>query len=208
MMTNWFKLSCFVMISAFLAIVLWSAHAAFVLDNVAIYGENGPLETLQAILLAISCLVFLAPVVLKKGQEKLIPLFLSLLCYSFTLRELDVERLNVHDAVKFLGSGIGRNTTLAVAFMTILVYAGFNFSYYKRAALLFIKSRPGILLLTAGLLLFVAELFEKSHSISHNAFYEEIIELCGYFFILASALAANTGITRGDDRLPRGGRWD
>lgn len=204
MMTNWSKSLCFVMVAAFLAILLWSAHAAFVLDNVAIYDENGPLETLQAILLAISCLVFLAPVVLKKGREKLILLFFSLLCYSFSLRELDVERLNVHDAVKFLGSGIGRNTTLAVAFMAILVYAGFNFSYYKRAAILFIKSRPGILLLIAGLLLFMADLFEKSHSLSHNAFYEEILELCGYFFILASALAAYAVIIRRDDCPPGG----
>jgi len=120
---NWFNVICFLILGVFTAFSLWSAHSVLILDNTSIYAENGLLEILQAILLAIGCIVFLVPAALHKRSERLILLFCSLLCYSFVVRELDVERLNVPDAVKFIGSGIGRNTSLALAFGAMLIYA-------------------------------------------------------------------------------------
>ena len=194
-MKNWLQLLC-VLSSFFLAFVVWSAHSVFMLGNEAIYGENGPLEALQALILAISCIVFIVPVALKKERDKLILLFCSLLCVSFVLRELDVERLDVHSAVKFLGSGVGRNTMLTVAFMALFAYAAFNFSYYKKESITFLKSKPGVLLMLGGLFLWVGNLFEKRYSIMNNVFFEEILELCGYYFILLSAFAANFSADR------------
>jgi hypothetical protein len=175
-------------------VFLWSAYSVFILNNTIIYAENGPLENLQAILLAISCIVFLAPIAQKRGMAKLIFLFCFLLCCSFILRELDVERLDVPSALKVIGSGIGRNIILTVAFITLFVYAAFKFSYYKKASILFLGSKSGILLMLGGLLLIIGNLFDKSHSIIHNAFIEESFELGGYCFILLSAVASNFGI--------------
>jgi hypothetical protein len=177
-------------------VFLWSAYSVFILNINTIYAENGPLENLQSILLAISCIVFLAPIALKREQEKLILLFCSLLCCSFVLRELDVQHLDVPSALKFIGSGVGRDTILTVAFMALFCFAAFRFSYYKKASILFLGSKSGILLMLGGLLLIVGNLFQKSDSIIHNVFFEEAFELCGYCFILLSAFASNFGITR------------
>lgn len=193
---NWFNWLGLLILCAFFGVSFWSAHAVFVLGNTTVYAENGPIESLQAILLATSCIVFLLPVVLNREPGKLIPLFLALLCYSFLVRELDVERLNVPDFVKFIGSGIGRNTTLAVGFISLLTYAGTRFSYYKNASIQFLKSRPGILLMLGGLLMVVGGVCEKSHSIPQHAFFEEFFELWGYVFILLSSITANGDITR------------
>jgi hypothetical protein len=157
--------------------------------------ENGPIENLQVVLLTISCIVFLAPIARKKEQEKLIHLFCFLLCCSFILRELDVERLDVPNVLKVLGSGVGRNTILTVAFMSLLFYTAARFSYYKKTIILFLRKKSGTLLMVGGLFLMLGGLFDKSDSIMYKSFFEEILELCGYCFILLSAFASNSDMT-------------
>ena len=181
---------------AFFVLFLWTAHSVFILNITSIYAENGLLENTQIILLAISCIVFLIPIAIEKKPEKLILLFCSLLCYSFILRELDVERLDVNNTIKFVCSGVGRYTTLSVAFIALFSYAAFRFSYYKNANVSFIRSKSGILLMSGGLFLIVGDLFEKRSTIIHHVYWEELFELCGYCFILLSAFAANAGLNR------------
>lgn len=119
-------------------------------------------------------------------------MFCSLLCLSFAFRELDVERLDVHSVFKLLGSGTGRNIILGLAFTTLIVYAATKFSYYKKACIMFSTSKPGILLISAGLLLIVGCVFEENESIIQNVFFEEIFELGGYSLIFLSAIGANS----------------
>lgn len=190
-MKNWLTSLSLVIISSFLLILIWVIYSVFMLHNVSIYSENGPLEALQAILLAFSCIIFLTPLVFQKDPEKLILCFCSLLCYSFMVRELDIERLNVHNFLKIIGSGVGRNATLAVAFTSLIVYAATKFSYYKQACFYFVRSKSGIFLLSGGLFLIIGGVFEKSHSIMYNVLFEELFELFGYSLILLSAFAAN-----------------
>lgn len=205
-MRNWFNLSSYLLIGAFCALALWSAHDVFILGDAAIYAEDGFLETLQATLLGLGCLVFLAPFASRGEPGKLIFLFCSLLCYSFVVRELDVELLNVPEVVKFIGSGIGRNVSLALAFGAMLIYAVANFSYYKKAGFQFLKSRAGILLMLGGVLLQVGDLFEKNYALQHHVFFEEFSELSGYVLILLSALAVNSAISRRNGCSPTGCR--
>lgn len=188
---NWLSL---LILGLFLAVTLWYAHSVFVLNNAAVYSENGPLENLQASVLAITTLIFLAPLALNKPQMKLIFVSCSWLCFSFVLRELDVERFNVPDALKFIGSGAGRNAMLALGFTALLVLAVAKFAYYRKAVIVFLRSMPGILLVLAGIFLVTGEVFEKNHSIIHNAFYEEVFELLGFCLMLLSALAVNCGV--------------
>jgi len=205
-MRNWFNVSSYVLIGAFCALALWAVHDVFIVGDATIYAEDGFLEILQAILLGIGCLVFLAAVASRQEPGKLIFLFCSLLCYSFVVRELDVELLNVPQVVKFIGSGIGRNASLALAFGAMLIYAVANFSYYKKAGLQFLKSKAGILLMLGGVLLQVGDLFEKNYALQHHVFFEEFSELSGYVLILLSALAVNSAIIRRSGRFPTGGR--
>jgi hypothetical protein len=205
-MRDWFNVGSYLLVGAFCALALWSAHDVFVIGDPALYAEDGFLESVQAGLLASGALVFLAPFALRKEQGKLVYGFCSLLCYSFVVRELDVERLNVPEVVKFIGSGIGRNVSLALAFSAILIYALANFSYYKKAGLQFLKSRPGILLMLGGVLLQIGDMFEKNYGLQYHVFYEEFSELTGYALILLSALAVNSAISRRNASSPTGGR--
>jgi hypothetical protein len=192
---SWFCALSAVILAAFSVLFLWTAHSVFILDNTDIYVENGFLENIQAILLVISCIVFLIPIAVDKNSEKLILLFCSLLCYSFILREVDFDELDVNDTIKYIFSGVFRNISIIVVFIVLFSYAAFRFSYYKNASVTFFRSKSGILLITGGIFFITGDLFEKSSSIIHHVYWEELLELFGCCFILLSAFAANAGLT-------------
>jgi hypothetical protein len=174
---------------AFLGFALWVSYSAFVLNDAGILKENGLLETVQAIILALACLVYLAPIALEKRTDKLILLLCSLLCLSFVLRELDVEKFAaVPDALKLVGSGIGKRLILGAGFISILIYASLKFSYYKNSVVGFLGSIVGRLLVFACIILLIGAYFDKHDSIPNQAYYEEMSEYCGYFFIYLSAI--------------------
>lgn len=183
-------------VSAYFGFAFWAAYSVFFGGHVHIYAENGLIETIQACLLAIACVIYLATAALEKRSDKLILLFCSLLCYGFALRELDVEKLDIPHPLIFIGSGVGRNITVAGAFIAICVYVALgNFSFYKKAAIEFIKSKPGALLIAGGVFLFVGHLFEKNGAITHHVFFEEMAELFGYTFIVLSSIAINSFVS-------------
>ena len=122
-------------------------------------------------------------------------MFCSLLCYSFVLRELDVEKFDIPYPLIFIGSGAGRNVTIAVAFIAILACAALgNFRVYEKAAKGFIKSRSGILLIAGGVFLFIGEFFEKYEAIVNHIYWEELSELFACVLILVSSLAALSSV--------------
>lgn len=190
MFRRYFGIICAVIVGGTLGLFLWSAYSVVVLNRTDIYAENGLLENIQAVLLVIAGIAFFAPIAFEKRSDKLILCFCSLLCFSFVLRELDVEDLDVHDALKFIGSGAGRNTILAAAFIAVFSYAAFWFSYYKKQAVQFLRSKAGVLLMAGGVLLIVGEVFEKESSIAYHVYLEEMVELVGYVVILLAAFAA------------------
>ncbi len=180
-----------IIISVYIVFAIWASNA--VLDNnTHIYAENGLIENIQAAILAIACLVYLLSATLNKKTETLIFLFFSLLCYSFMLRELDVERLDVPHVLKVIGSGKGRDISLALAFSTIFIYAALtDFSYYKKAAIDFIRSRPGVLMMAAAVFLLIGDIFEKYKDLAYHDFFEEMSELFAYGLILSASFTAS-----------------
>ena len=181
-----------VSIASFLAWCVFFLGSFYYVSNnhSQIYAEDGLIENIQASFLAIACLVYLAVAVLDKQSKTLILLFCSLLCYGFVLRELDVEKLNVPSAIKFMGSGVGRNASVGAAFAAILIYVGFSgFTQHVKTAVAFFKVKSGALLLVAAVFLFVGEFFEKQTEMVFHVFYEEMLELLGYLFILLSSLS-------------------
>jgi len=182
-----------VVLSASVVFTVCAAYAVFQHNLIQIYSENALIENIQALILAITSMVYLANATLGKRSDKLIMLFCSVLCLSFLLRELDVERLAVPQLLITLGSGMGRTVILTLAFFAILSYGLLNFSYYMQAALAFTRSKAGWALFAGGALLITGEIFERSGSlIEHHVFFEELGELWGYSLILVSSIYANS----------------
>ena len=204
MFRNLFGITAFTCIAVWLGASLVAAYYVFN-HNSQIYAENGTIENVQALVLALACAVFLAVAVFDKNAKRLIILTLSLLCYSFVLRELDVEKLDVPAAIQFMGSGIGRNASIGAAFAAIFLYAGLtNFTFYKKSAVEFMKAKPGVLLLIAVVFLFVGQFFEEQTGIAFNVFFEEAFELLGYIFILLSSLSVVSFMNKGESLADKG----
>ena len=180
-------------IAACLGFAAWAAYCVFVNGHVHIYAENGLIENIQASPLAVACAVYLATVALEKRSDKLILLFCSLLCYGFVLRELDIEKFDVPRALVFIGSGVGRNMTLAVAVAGICLYAALtDLPRYRNTVAKFLRSMPGVLLVAGGVFLIIGDLIEKNKMIANAVFAEEMAELLAYVLILLSSIAGNS----------------
>ena len=187
-------------LGAWLGFSALASYSLFVEGNVNVYAENGILETLQAVLLALSCLIFLATATWEKGTGRLVVLFCALLCYGFVLREVDVETLDIPDLLILLGSGTGRNASLAVGLILLCLGALFaGFRAQLRLGLDFARSRAGLLLLSGLGFLLLSDVFEKQvlGSVPHHVFFEEMSELLGDVMILLSAVASGAFLQRG-----------
>lgn len=187
-------------LGAWLGFSALACYLLFVENNTNVYAENGILETTQAVLLALACVLFLATALWEKGEGRLVVLFCSLLCYGFVLREVDVETFDIPDLLILLGSGTGRN--LSLAFGLILLCLGALFAGLReqfRQGLAFARSRSGLLLLTGCGFLLLGDVFEKEllGSIAHHVFFEEMSELLGDVMILLSAVHAGAFVSRG-----------
>mgnify|MGYP000061139748 FL=1 len=178
----------FIVLTIFIGIFCWFGYSVYLLDQTSIYAENGPLENIQVFTLISSCLVFLLPVLHQKREDKLVLLFFSFLCFSFILREIDVEHFDIPIFFKTIGSGIGRNIMLATGFIGMATYALLNIAYYKILTRVYLLSIEGILIIMAGILLYIGDYFEHYKLIQHHVFLEEIFELSGYVLILLAAL--------------------
>ncbi len=181
----------------FLGLLFWSSYSVYVLNNTSIYVENGFLENIQVFTISIACFVLFLPVVYQNRTDKLILLFLSFLCLSFALREVDVEDLNIPSVLKFIGSGTGRNALIAAGFITMFSYLIFNIKHYKNLLSSFLASKEGALIITAGILLCIGEGFENMSSVPHHVLFEELSELSGYvLFLLGAFTYSKNGTTR------------
>ena len=127
----------------FVVIVCYLSYCVYFLNQVFIHAENGWLENIQVVTLLIACVTFIFPVFSQKREDKLMLIFFSFLCFSFVLREVDVEEFDVPSIVILLGHGIGRNIMLTVGFVAMSVYAALNYQYYKKLAKNFLYPQVG-----------------------------------------------------------------
>ncbi|MDH7943760.1 hypothetical protein QGM61_07990 [Pseudohongiella sp. SYSU M77423] len=177
--------------------IAWAAYAAWALlalsnGQTRIYAEYGLLETTQVILLSAACIAFIVTLSRNGRYNTLLMLSCALLCYSFIVRELDVEDFDLPPAVITLTSGTGRNILLAVAFCALLAYALYvDFRHYLKEALQFAVTPAGMMLVAAGLLLYLAAFFEGYQGVEHPAFCEELTEVTAYTLILLSSLTSS-----------------
>ncbi len=171
---------CFDILVSYL--VIW-------LDMSLLHEENGLLENLQVILLVMTIAVFFQQLYLRRNFHRVFPLAGSFLCLVFILRELDVEKLDVPQIFILLGSGSGRNILMAVLGLALFAYALRNFRAIRLFLPKFFYETSSLTILVGLLFLVSGGLFDKgSITTVYYQFFEEILEVTGYYLMFAGAV--------------------
>jgi hypothetical protein len=159
--------------------------------------EDHTLENNQAILLLICGAVYLQAMLHTQKGQKLFPATGALLCLSFILRELDVEKFDLPQVIIFLGHGLGRNIMLISLWLLVTLLFIRNFKHYLGIADYLLMTRSTLFMTAGGLLLIVGDLFEdRIFAVNFHQLYEELAELNGYFFILLASLSLSSDLQR------------
>lgn len=165
------------------------SQAVFADEAIRVDKENGPLENLQVALLFFSSIAFLIPVARAERSYRCVLLAGTMLCYSFILRELDVEDLAVPQWVILLGSGTGRDILLGLGWVAVGVLTLKSRAVFKDTIKPILFSRATMLIVISGLVLFSGSIFDhKDNKTPADQLAEEIIEVVGYGIFFLGAL--------------------
>lgn len=186
-MKNLLKIVLFLSGIAFAAVAAYASYEVFVHGNMLVTEEDGPIEILQALILALSLVLFLRAAFVDKWSERAIVLFCAMICYAGILREVDFDKMELGAFADFMLYGAGRHATIILGFAAILGYAAYHWRRYLKSSIRFLGSSRGILWIGAGLLIFLSQEIEHS-DIQYAQFYEEITELVAYYLILSSSV--------------------
>jgi hypothetical protein len=192
-------------IVALIALLLINASFFYEVEvggNTEIVKEDHALENYQVILLFICGAVYLQTLFFAQKEQKLFPGAGALLCFSFILRELDIEKFDLPQIVILLGHGLGRNIMLISLWLLVTGLFIRNYKHYLGIAFNLLKTRSALLMFAGGLLLIVGDLFEdKVFGVKFHQLYEELSELNGYFFILFASLSLSSDLQRQNERI-------
>lgn len=167
-------------------VIFWSGYSVYVSQDFSVFDENNILENLQALTLLAVIAIYIIPIFQSHRTDRLLCLFFVWLAIFFFLREVDVERLNVHAFWHKWGAGSGRNLLLGIGLACMVLLALMKLSVYITLAKSFVSSAAGMTAIRAGALLLVGDLCEKL-TFTHNVFYEEVFELIAYGVLLRAA---------------------
>ena len=169
--------------SVFAVINASLVYFSFTQQSDSFHSEGAALENTQVIFLIISAVgfLFLLPF---KHPYKTIHLAIALLCFSFILRELDLEHMDVFQIIKILGNGQGRILLLASLWASLSFYS-YNAVENKVCALKGFCFSPlfSVLLFAFLMLMAGAVLDKKIIEISQPMFFEELAEVNAYMLI-------------------------
>jgi hypothetical protein len=165
--------------------------------NTEIVKENHALENNQVIMLFICWAVYLQTLFDTQKDRKLFPCAGALLCLSFILRELDVEKFDLPQIIILIGHGLGRNIMLIGLWLLVIVLFIRNYKHYLEFSIYLLMTRSALLMIAGGLLLFVGNLFEdRVFSVNYHQLYEELSELTAYSLILLASLNLSADLQR------------
>jgi len=100
-------------------LVLWYLAIGRGMDF--IYEENSWMENIQAGVLLVSCVVFAFAGFALRGKHRALALFLAVLCFIFSFREVDVDELGVSTWLIFLLAEEGRAIFFLVALVLLVL---------------------------------------------------------------------------------------
>lgn len=186
-------------LTLFIMLVLTSVFSIQVIqyDQAYLYGENQQMEHIQILLLLVVGIIFW----LTAGEKhwdivKASSASLSLLAYlgaalsfSFILREMSIKQSKI-DWLIFFVDGQGFKIIMAIVWLPLL-YKAFQFrNEYIDIVKKAILSPTSLFLMAAVGFLAAGALFDKEIIVvEYFRFYEEVLEMNGYGFMLLAALS-------------------
>jgi hypothetical protein len=186
-------------LTLFIMLVLTSVFSIQVIqyDQAYLYGENQQMEHIQILLLLVVGIIFW----LTAGEKhwdivKASSASLSLLAYlgaalsfSFILREMSIKQSKI-DWLIFFVDGQGFKIIMAIVWLPLL-YKAFQFrNEYIDIVKKTILSPTSLFLMAAVGFLAAGALFDKEIIVvEYFRFYEEVLEMNGYGFMLLAALS-------------------
>lgn len=178
------------LLSLFVLGVLF-AQPALAGEVIRVDKENGLLENLQVALLVLSAIAFLVPVARAERSYRCVLLGGVMLCFSFILRELDVEDLPVPQWVIAIGSGAGRDILLGTGWVAVGVLAIQSRIQIIASIKPIVFCRTTLVVVIAGFILVSGSFFDhKDNKVAADQLAEELIEVVGYGTLLVGALLA------------------
>lgn len=165
-------------------------YAIYIKNMPEVHMENGIIESTQVLLIVFSFVLFFILAIKNTDLRlRLLCLTLTLLCFSFFLREVDIEDFNLPNIIILLGSGPGYRILLAILWLAIILYSIKQFKKIKPFYSNYLQSSAGYaLFLSAGLLISGGFFDKQLIDILRYEFYEELLEMNGYFMLVLSAL--------------------
>lgn len=171
-----------------ITLLFFTYHFAFYKAQ-EIYGENNIIENIQVILLIITTVICLVISILFERWKSYFALPLALLCFSFLLREIDTERLDLPTSIIMMTSGSGRTLLLVTLWLSTIYCLLVNNTLFRAALKCFIHSLSMRLLCLCALCLVISYLFDKHASdFIYRTVIEETSEICAYYILCLSAL--------------------
>jgi hypothetical protein len=146
------------------------------------FAEHGQIENLQAAFLVIAMAAFLVRIPFTvNSAARMFYVGAALFCLSCTLREIDVEDLQVHDFWIVVGSGSGRNLILGAAWAAWIAIGFRQREAIWDLGMSILRQPVGKYFLAAAALVVAGALFDKGLVPFPNQLaWEEACELMGY----------------------------
>jgi hypothetical protein len=167
------------------------------MDQAYLYGENQPMEHVQLLILLVVGITFWRNSGIKKWAiVKPSAASLSLLAYlgaslsfSFILREMSIKQSHI-DWLIFFVDGQGFKIIMALVWLPLLYKAFQHKKEYIEIIIKTIFSPTALFLMAAVSFLAAGALFDKEIIVvEYFRFYEEVLEMNGYGFMLLAALS-------------------
>ncbi len=166
-------------------------------DKAHLYGENQLMEHIQILILLLVGIIFWLNTGLKNwsmvksssASLNLLAYLASALSFSFILREMSIKQSHI-DWLIFFVDGQGFKIIMAMVWLPLL-YKAFQFkNEYIKIVKKAILSPTSLFLMAAVGFLGAGALFDKEIIVvEYFRFYEEVLEMNGYGFMLLAALS-------------------
>lgn len=162
-----------------------------------VHAENGLFENIQAVCLIFAALLYALSSFGNKSTDRMELMGLALLCFSFSLREIDIELVGLPPLIEQFLVGKGRTATLLVlwsGYLALLLRQPIGLvDLIKRQ---FDSGLVGYLLIAACLLACGAVFDRGILMLNHPRLYEELLEVNAYFLLFIPAAKAIISVVR------------
>ena len=181
---------------------------AFIIHGMVVYwaitqqkeqlsSENGWLENLQVLYLALAAVGFALSGSVLTDRHRLLFYFLSMLALLFIIREVEFGDLAIPQWMKFMLAGAGRAVFYVVAIVLFIKQAGAFREYWHRRKMYLRMSIFWYLMASGFFLVAFSLTFDRQFiEINHYQLLEEASETIAYLLLLGAAVFGYVGVRK------------